>query len=77
MWTLQKKCLRLRPSFLNSLTHHHTGDPRSDVFVERHGETIAIVRGHHACPVKGKRDCYPTFRLGFCGGVMRPDERSF
>jgi putative tryptophan/tyrosine transport system substrate-binding protein len=24
-----------------------------------------------------KRDCYPTFRLGFCGGVMRPDERSF
>jgi hypothetical protein len=24
-----------------------------------------------------KRDCYPTFRRGSGGGVMRPDERSF
>lgn len=28
-------------------------------------------------PVQRKRDCYPTFRRGSGGGVMRPDERSF
>ena len=34
-------------------------------------ETGAISR------IECKRDCYPTFRRGSGGGVMRPDERFF